>query len=402
MQKVKALVLLSGGLDSMLAAKVLMEQRIEVTGLTFKSYFFNSDKAKKVAEQLGIKLIEVDFSEEHLKIVKKPKYGYGKNINPCIDCHGLMLKWAATLTLPSPAAFLAGEGKLTPAPSPSPASSPQPSSPSQEKREKSPLLARRGLGEGEFFDFIATGEVLGERPMSQNKESLKLVEKIPGLQGKLLRPLSAKLLDETDLEKQGKINRDKLLDISGRSRQRQLELVKKYKIKNYASPGGGCLLTDPAFNHRMSDMLKYWPECAGDDIELLKNGRVFWFTPHPTSPASDVAGEGKNKVLVVVGRNRQECENLEKLKQSGDIIVELVREVGPTTLIRIFNFQFSIFNKSNSIFEIEVPRELKVEDLHLEKKKSEQEIFNIVLILTGYYSTKTRGKTVRLNIKLIK
>ncbi|MDP2736973.1 MAG: 7-cyano-7-deazaguanine synthase, partial [bacterium] len=195
----KALVLLSGGLDSMLAARVLLDQGVEVTGLSFKSNFFGTIKAKKAAEQLGVELIEIDFSDEHLEMVKNPTHGYGKNMNPCIDCHALMLKRAKE------------------------------------------IMVRDG------FDFVATGEVLGQRPMSQHRDALDIVEKVSGLEGKLVRPLSAKLLNESEAEKQGKLIRNRLLDISGRSRQRQLELVKKYGIKEYASPGGGCLLTDPEF-----------------------------------------------------------------------------------------------------------------------------------------------------------
>ncbi|MBI4779441.1 hypothetical protein HY797_03250 [Candidatus Falkowbacteria bacterium] len=209
----KTLVLLSGGLDSMLAAHVLMDQGVEITGLSFNSNFFNTAKAKKAAGELGIELIEIDFSDEHLEMVKNPEHGYGKKMNPCIDCPGLMLKKA------------------------------------------------KEIMDKEGFDFVATGEVLGQRPMSQNKESLKVVEKISGLEGKLIRPLSAKLLDESEPEKNGKLIRERLLDISGRSRQKQLELVKKYGIKEYASPGGGCLLTDPEFSEKLLKILEYWPDC---------------------------------------------------------------------------------------------------------------------------------------------
>ncbi len=148
-KKIKALVLLSGGLDSMLAAKVLMEQGVEVTGISFKSYFFNADKAKKVAEQLGIKLIEVDFSKEHLQMVKNPAHGYGKNINPCIDCHGLMLKKAGEYLTPSPTSPAYASPMLR----------------SGQARERGNLTPRTPLCKGGSYDFIANGEVLGERPM---------------------------------------------------------------------------------------------------------------------------------------------------------------------------------------------------------------------------------------------
>ncbi|MBU0722015.1 tRNA 4-thiouridine(8) synthase ThiI [Patescibacteria group bacterium] len=343
MPKVKALVLLSGGLDSILAARILMEQGVEVTGLSFKSNFFDTGKAKKSAEQLGIKLIEIDFSDEHLEVVKNPAHGYGKNMNPCIDCHALMLKKAKEImnNLPTPT-----------------------------------------CKEGEY-DFVATGEVLGQRPMSQRRDALKIVEKISRLEGKLVRPMSAKLLDESEPEKQGKLIRGKLLDISGRSRNRQLELVKKYGIKEYASPGGGCLLTDPEFSKKLLTMLECWPDCNGNDIELLKCGRVNW-----------VKSENDKNILLVIGRDEKDNENLEKLAGIGDIIIQLVDENGPTSLIR--SKILSIMERE--IREINVPEELKMSELKFGEKKSEEEIIELAARFTGYYATKSRGKKIKLKI----
>lgn len=334
----KALVLLSGGLDSLLAARILLEQDVEVTGLSFKSCFFGTAKAKKAAEQLGIELIEVDFSEEHLNMVKNPAHGYGKNMNPCIDCHGLMLKQA------------------------------------------------KEIMEKEGYDFVATGEVLGERPMSQNAGALKIVEKISGLEGKLLRPLSARLLDESVAERSGKINRGGLLNISGRSRHRQLELVKKYGIKEFASPGGGCLLTEPDFSEKLLKLLEYWPESNSNDITLLKYGRVFW-----------LKDENDKNVLLVVGRDEKDNESLEKLAQSGDALINLVNENGPTSLIRGIRQQES----GSRELEINAPKELKMSELKLGEKKSEEEIIELATMLTGYYATKSRGKKVKLEIRKI-
>ncbi len=337
----KALVLLSGGLDSMLAARVLMEQGIEVTGLSFKSNFFSTAKAKKVAEQFKIKLIEVDFSEEHLKMVKNPAHGYGKNMNPCIDCHALMLTRAREI-MDNP-----------------------PCPPCQ----------------GGSFDFVATGEVLGERPMSQNPQALKTVEKISGLKGKLIRPLSAKLMDESDLEKSGAVNRNRLLDISGRSRARQLELVKKFGIKEYVSPGGGCLLTDPSFSDRLMKLLEYWPESGGDDIELLKCGRIYW-----------LKNETGKYVLLVIGREEKDNEKLENFAHNGDIVIQMSEENGPTSLIRRIKYRVS------GIKEIQVPEDIKMSELKLGEEKSDEEIINLGLMLTGYYAVKVRGKKVKFNI----
>jgi tRNA U34 2-thiouridine synthase MnmA/TrmU len=186
----KALVVFSGGLDSILAVKVLEEQEIEVTGLSFDSYFFDTEESKKTAEQLGIDLIVKDISELQLDTVKNPAHGHGSALNPCIDCHGLMFRVAGEL------AELVGKGKK--------------------------------------FDFIATGEVLGQRPFSQNSDSLKKVEDLAGVD--ILRPLSAKLLPKTSYEEEGLVDREKLLDISGKSRRRQLELVEKYGVKYFPSP----------------------------------------------------------------------------------------------------------------------------------------------------------------------
>jgi len=345
MPKAKALVLFSGGLDSMLAAKILINQDIEVMGLTFSSYFFGSKKDRQSAGQLGIKLKEIDFSDKHLEMVKNPKYGYGKNMNPCIDCHALMLKGA------------------------------------------------KKIMDDEGYDFIATGEVLGQRPMSQNKEALETVAKYSGVGEKLVRPLSAKLLNITEPEKAGKIIRGKLLNISGRTRDKQLELVKKYGIKEYASPGGGCLLTDPIFSDRLIKMFDYWSDCKGNDVELLKYGRIFWLNT------------ARNKALVVVGRHSDDNKKLEKLAQKGDVIMELKEIAGPFTIIRIRNREPSNMagkqGTKNKEQELEIPEELKKSELSLGKEKNEEEILHLAGLLTGWYATKARGKKVLIDLKYL-
>jgi len=377
----KALVLLSGGLDSLLAAKILMEQGIGVVGLSFKSYFFGVDKAKKAAKELGIELVEVDFSDEHLAMVKNPKYGYGKNMNPCIDCHGLMLVKAKEIMekppLNLPPAWPAGRLR---------------------KGENVPLLNKEGI-KGRY-DFVATGEVLGERPMSQNLVALKLVEKIFGITGRLLRPLSAKLLPETAVEKAGLVNRYKLLDISGRSRKRQLALARKYGIKEYSSPGGGCLLTEPVFSEKLIKMLEYWPGCQGTDVELLKHGRIYWLTLKQIEERKNGRTEGQQntmKELLVVGRDEKDNENLEKLAQTGDVMIKLAEENGPTSLIR----KLEIRNLKFGEIEVEALKELKMSELKMGEEKSEEEIVEVAAVLTGYYATKVRGKKVNVNIKII-
>jgi len=291
--KIRALMLLSGGLDSILAVKILQEQDIEVTGLTFVSYFFNANLAKKAAQQLKIKLKIIDFSDEHLAMVKNPPHGYGKAVNPCIDCHVLMLRKAKEISRLGQA--------------------PNRDSPSDTVLESGTVP--KGLS---LFDFIATGEVLGERPMSQNKQALELIEKQSGLQGYLLRPLSAKLLKLTIPEKRGLVNRNKLLDISGRSRKRQIALAKKWGIKDYPTPAGGCLLTDLQFAQRLKELFQKWSDGQGNDIQLLKLGRHFWVK--------------NNKIIV--GRNEKENKKIKKLAQKGDLVIEPKDFSGPNILIR--------------------------------------------------------------------
>ncbi|KPJ56776.1 hypothetical protein AMJ49_03835 [Parcubacteria bacterium DG_74_2] len=303
MKKINSLILFSGGLDSILAVKILQNQGIKTTGITFKSYFFNAEQAKKSAKNLGIKSKIIDISKEHLKIIKSPKYGYGKTMNPCIDCRILMLKKAKKMM----------------------------------KKQN--------------FDFVATGEVLGERPMTQNKKALDLVEKKSCLTNYLLRPLSAKLLKPTIPEKKGLINRKGLLDISGRSRKKQIALAKKWKIKDYPTPAGGCILTDPEFSKRLKKLLEIFPKCNGNDIELLKLGRHFWH----------------NKTKIIVGRNDEENKKIKKLAKSRDILIEMKNYPGPLTLIR--NYQGVKFKKLSSLNSL---------------KKAKK--------LTQYYSTKARQK----------
>jgi tRNA U34 2-thiouridine synthase MnmA/TrmU len=266
----KALILLSGGLDSTLAAKLLIEQKIGLTGLVFKSYFFGPSRAKKAAVFLQIPLLVVDFSKKHLQMVKSPKYGRGRAMNPCIDCHLLMFS-----------------------------------------------LAKK-IMEEEGFAFVASGEVLGQRPMSQNRPALGLIARESGLAGYLLRPLSARLLPETVPEKKGWLDRKKLLAISGRSRKKQIALAKKFGLVGYSQPAGGCLLTEQEFSRKLAKLLEIFPKAKGNDIELLKRGRHFF----------------SGKVKLIVGRNEEENQKLEAFARPGDIILALKEVPGPTVLIR--------------------------------------------------------------------
>jgi hypothetical protein len=269
-RKVRAISLLSGGLDSLLAVKVLQEQGVEVVGLTFISPFFGPENAQKGAEQLNIELIVKDISEEELLLVKKPPHGYGKQMNPCIDCHALMFQKAGEM-----------------------------------------------LGEG--YDFIATGEVLGERPMSQNRQSLDTVARCCGVPEYLLRPLSAKLLDPTKPEMDGLVDREGLLAIEGRSRKPQMELARKYGIKSYVQPAGGCLLTDPHFSQRLRELLSRNPDAKVDDARLLRLGRHF---------------RSSTGARIVVGRDQNDNDRICSFAKASDVIIISDIIPGPSVLIR--------------------------------------------------------------------
>lgn len=269
--RARALLLFSGGLDSVLAGKVLEEQGIEVVALTFRSQFFGAAEAIRAAEELGWPLLLVDISQEQIELVKNPKYGYGRWLNPCIDCHGKMVRIAA------------------------------------------------GLLEKYQADFVATGEVLGERPKSQNRQALSIVEKLSGLKGLVLRPLSARLLPPTIPEEKGLVEREKLLDIYGRSRKRQLELAEKYGLREFPTPAGGCLLTDPIFSTRLRRLMEWRGELREGDINLIKTGRVF------------IEADG----LIVVGRNEKENEKIAGLAEESDILVTTSGNKGPLAVVRL-------------------------------------------------------------------
>ena len=268
--KIKAVALFSGGLDSILAVKLIQEQGIEVKGVNFKTPFFGLDQALITTKNLDMDLEIIDITKEILEILKNPIHGFGKNMNPCIDCHTLMFKKA-------------GE-----------------------------YMTKIGAS------FILSGEVLGERPMSQNRNSLSLIERESGFKGRILRPLSALLLPETIPEKEGLVNKNKLLNISGRSRKRQMELAAKMNLKDYPSPAGGCKLTEPEFSKRLRDLFnqeKYFLE----EIELLKLGRHFRL--------------GRD-IKLVVGRNKEENEQLKDFFQEGDFLFKAKNLKGPISLIK--------------------------------------------------------------------
>lgn len=266
----RALAMISGGLDSILAAKLIKEQGIEVIGICFRSYFFNEENAKRMTAQIGIRLEVVDFSKEHFKMVKNPKHGWGKNINPCIDCHSMMMKYS-------------GE-----------------------------LLEKFNA------DFIITGEVLNQRPMSQNRSALDVVKKQSGFSEKILRPLCAKNLKETQMEIDGLVDREKLLDISGRSRKIQMELAEKWGIKDYPSPAGGCKLTEPGYAVRLKELLDRKNEVTEKDIHLLKYGRHFI---------------SENNAKIIVSRTAEEGEQIKALLNNKDMMFLVTKFRGAMVII---------------------------------------------------------------------
>jgi tRNA-uridine 2-sulfurtransferase len=331
----KAIVLLSGGLDSMLAVKVLQRQGVLVVGVSFSCPFYSAEKAEKAAENLGIRLIVKDISEEMLGLVKNPPSGYGKRMNPCIDCHTLMIKTASE------------------------------------------------IAKEENADFIASGEVLDQRPFSQTKESLARIINLSGID--IVRPLSAKLLPETEAEKSGKVDRHRLLDISGRSRSRQEELARNFEMNDYPSPAGGCLLTDPGYSERLIILLDNWPDMTVNDTEVIKRGRVFWFN-----------ADNGGKIMLVIGRHEEDNNYLEKLAIRGDIMVKLKDENGPTTIIR--GVKGSDINEEK---EIDIPENIKLSEVNVAEEKSINEIVDVACLLTGYYAVKARGKRCLVGVDAV-
>jgi tRNA-uridine 2-sulfurtransferase len=275
MTHVKALSLFSGGLDSILATELIRKQGIEVIAFNVKTPFGipkknGSSEATQGADQLKVPLKVLCVNQDYLRMLRNPKHGYGKNLNPCVDCKIFILKKAKQYA--------------------------------------------KEIG----ADFLFTGEVLGERPMSQHGPALKTIAQEAGLQGKLLRPLSAKLLSETVAEKKGLVDRNRLLCIQGRSRKPQFELAREYGITTFPSPAGGCLLTCEEYSKKLRDLFENKKRISTSDITLLRVGRHFRF--------------GKNKIIV--GRNEGENKFLVANKLPADYTFELLDVMGPTCLLQ--------------------------------------------------------------------
>ena len=277
-EKKKIVALLSGGLDSTLAIKTMQKQGFEVSAVAIKTPFCDFDcgrgcgfEIREKADNLGVNLKTVYLGDEYIEMLKHPKHGFGSGMNPCIDCRAMM--------------FEAG------------------------KKHMEEIGA----------EFIISGEVLGQRPMSQFAPALKKIEKLSNLEGKIVRPLSAALLPATDPEKNGLIKRKDLGMIRGRSRKEQLKMAKEFGIEDPPNAGGGCLLTDPAFSLRAIDLFKHIETPTTNDIDLLKIGRHFRLDQN---------------TKLIVGRNKDENEIMHALALSNDILLEAKEHVGPTTLLR--------------------------------------------------------------------
>ncbi|MCX5751353.1 MAG: asparagine synthase-related protein [Candidatus Saganbacteria bacterium] len=269
--KRKAIALLSGGLDSQLVVKLMLGQGIELFALNFYSAFHVPSKAaEKAAEKFGINLKKVDFTDQLLAAVKNPKYGHGSGMNPCVDCRIIEFTYAKN------------------------------------------YMKEVGA------EFVVSGEVLGSRPMSQRMAPLKAIVADSGLDGYILRPLSAKLLPPTIPEKEGWVDREKLLDIQGRSRQPQMFWAKELNLGEYPSPAGGCLLTEKVFAVRLRDLLERKPDPARRDLDLLSIGRHFF------------SSEG---IRIVIPRREEEDVKLRKMLQRDDLVLELKDYLGPIALL---------------------------------------------------------------------
>lgn len=277
-KKKKVVALLSGGLDSQLAIKMMQEQGFDVSAVAIKTPFCDFDcgrgcgfEIRERADDLDVNLKTVYLGDEYIEMLKHPKHGIGAGFNPCIDCRSMMFDAA--------------------------------------KKHMEEIGA----------EFIISGEVLGQRPMSQHAPALRTIENESDLVGKIVRPLSAALLPETDPEKDGLIKRENLGMIRGRTRRGQLDMAKKYGIENPPNAGGGCLLTEPHFGIKAKDLFSHTKNPTINDIDLLKIGRHFRLD---------------EETKFVVGRNKDENEMIKAIALPGDILLEAKDFVGPVSILR--------------------------------------------------------------------
>ena len=274
----RVVALLSGGLDSQLAVRMMQDQGFDVSAVAIKTPFCDFDcgrgcgfEIRERADDLNIDLKTVYLGEEYIEMLKSPKHGRGAGFNPCIDCRAMMFDAA--------------------------------------KKRMDEIGA----------EFIISGEVLGQRPMSQHGPALRTIEKESGLEGKIVRPLSAALLPKTDPERDGLIRREDMGMIRGRTRRGQLAMAERYGIENPPNAGGGCLLTDPQFGRKTRDLFEHTETPTINDIDLLKVGRHFRLD---------------EKTKLVVGRDSDENGRISAIALPGDILLEARDHMGPTSILR--------------------------------------------------------------------
>lgn len=277
-EKKKVVALLSGGLDSQLAVRMMQKQGFEVSAVAIKTPFCDFDcgrgcgfEIRERADDLDVNLKTVYLGDEYIEMLKHPKYGRGAGFNPCVDCRAMMFD-----------------------------------------------VAKKRMKEIDA-EFIISGEVLGQRPMSQHKKALRTVEVESELDGKIVRPLSGGLLPATDPEKTGLIRREDLGMIRGRSRKPQLAMAREFGIEDPPNAGGGCLLTDPTFGRRTRDLFEHTDTPSINDIDLLKVGRHHRLDQY---------------TKMVVGRNHAENGTIRMLARPADITLEVRDHMGPTTILR--------------------------------------------------------------------
>ncbi|KQC14797.1 MAG: hypothetical protein APR63_13390 [Desulfuromonas sp. SDB] len=266
----KVLCLFSGGLDSLISTIWTRRQGFEVKAVYFKTPFLDRKIPEIFAEKYNIDLHVVELKDNYLDIVINPKYGWGKGANPCIDCHAMMITTA---------------GKML---------------------------------QSENAAFIVTGDVVGQRPMSQRKDTLKLIDKITGMSEITVRPLSGKILPKTTAEKMGWIKREELMDISGRGRKRQMKIAQEYGITEYNQSTGGCVLTERTYKNKIIDLIDN-EQLTEENVKLLKIGRHF---------------RTKNKTKIILGRNKMENEELKKLTIKEDKLIFPPQHKAPVALIK--------------------------------------------------------------------
>lgn len=318
----KVLSLFSGGLDSILSTIWSKKMGFEVEGIYYKTPFLNEKTPIYFADLYQIDLDIVYLKKEYLNIVLNPKYGWGKGVNPCLDCHAYMI------------------------------------------RKTAELLEKKNA------NFIVTGEVLGQRPMSQKKDGLKIIDKLTGCGEITVRPLSGKLLPDTTPEKMGWIKREDMFDINGRGRKNQMKMALEYEIHKYENAAGGCLLTDENYSKKVKDLIKH-KELSLENIDQLKTGRHF---------------RTINGIKIIIGKNKSENEKLIQTKKEGDLVLYLKEKKSPICILK----------KDYKEDDIKTAAQIAIR--YSEMKDKGTNVFNIRNEKLGFYKTAKEEEIKELRI----